>query len=531
MGIVYRGRDEALERDVAVKVMSVGVSDPDARARFLREGKAAARLQHPNILTIYELDEHGGQPFIAMELLEGVDLQRAIEAGLRPDPKATLPWLIQVLAGLGHAHENGIVHRDVKPSNIFLPWGRPTKIMDFGVARLAGATTAGVVVGTPNYMSPEQARGADLDGRSDLFSVGLILYELVTGEKAFRGDTVVSLLFKIVNEPPDFGLIPRGAAWDRLRQVLARSVAKSPADRYPDAASMASELILAWKDLGGSGDWQSGFDPGRRARPEPPPEFSWEAASPPQTALGADNDSIASPEPLAAPRVPSGPTMKIAAGLAGAALALFAVATFVMTGRAPAPASNVATVSPGASVPASPSATVPPEVPTAVPATPSPVTTSRAAPSPAAPTPTPTPTTTPTPAPPRAPAPAPAPPPEPTPAPRPRHAPPPSEQPRGGETAVEDASLARASDLFEHGRYGPALQVAKAVLRREPRNVRARELVEDAEVEIVAEECLRNAREAMDKGDRDQALAEVKRGLAAKPADGRLLALFRYLTQ
>ena len=154
MGTVYRGRDEMLDRDVAVKVMSKGLADADARARFLREARAAAKLQHPNIVVIYELGEHEGAPFMVLELLEGVDLQRAIDGGIRPDPRATLPVVLQLLAGLGHAHEHGIVHRDVKPSNVFLPFGRPAKIMDFGVARLAGlgTTTAGVVVGTPNYM-------------------------------------------------------------------------------------------------------------------------------------------------------------------------------------------------------------------------------------------------------------------------------------------------------------------------------------------------------------------------------------------
>ncbi|HEX9202667.1 MAG TPA: serine/threonine-protein kinase, partial [Vicinamibacteria bacterium] len=136
MGRVYRGHDDSLERDVAVKVMSVGPADANARSRFQREAKAAARLQHPNIVTIYELGEHEGSPFMALELLEGIDLQRAIEHGIRPDPKVTLPIVLQVLAGLGHAHEAGIVHRDVKPSNVFLVRGRPAKVMDFGVARL-----------------------------------------------------------------------------------------------------------------------------------------------------------------------------------------------------------------------------------------------------------------------------------------------------------------------------------------------------------------------------------------------------------
>ena len=214
MGVVYRGRDDSLDRDVALKLMR-GVGGAEHGARFLREARAAARLQHPNIVTIYEAAEHEGAPFIAMELLEGVDLQQAIEAGLRPDPKVTLPIVLQLLAGLGHAHEHGIVHRDVKPSNLFLPRGRPAKIMDFGVAWRAGATAATGIVGTPNYMSPEQVRGDSLDGRSDLFSAGLILYELVTGERAYGGDSVVAVVYKIAHEDPDLSLLPRGAEWRR----------------------------------------------------------------------------------------------------------------------------------------------------------------------------------------------------------------------------------------------------------------------------------------------------------------------------
>src|SRR5262245_9389279 len=157
MGTVYRGRDEKLERDVAIKVMQT--DDEEARTRFLKEGRAAARLQHPDIVTIYELGEHEGAPYMALELLEGLDLQQAIEAGIRPNPRVTLPIVLQALAGLGHAHEAGIVHRDVKPSNILLPRSRAAKIMDFGVARLTDMqTTKNMLVGTPNHMSPEQAR-------------------------------------------------------------------------------------------------------------------------------------------------------------------------------------------------------------------------------------------------------------------------------------------------------------------------------------------------------------------------------------
>ena len=271
MGTVYRGRDEMLDRDVAVKVMSKGLADADARARFLREARAAARLQHPNIVVIYELGEHEGAPFMVLELLEGVDLQRAIDGGIRPDPRATLPVVLQLLAGLGHAHEHGIVHRDVKPSNVFLPSGRPAKIMDFGVARLAGlgTTTAGVMVGTPNYMSPEQVAAGELDGRSDLFSAGLILYELVTGEKAFQADSLVSIMYKILHEAPDLGLIPDGRQWERLRAVLTRALAREASDRYPDARAMSAELGQALSDLGGTLDWSAPADQALLVRPRP----------------------------------------------------------------------------------------------------------------------------------------------------------------------------------------------------------------------------------------------------------------------
>src|SRR5512144_1113112 len=242
MGTVYRGRDDRLERDVALKVMSKGLTDPDSRARFEREAKAAAKLQHPNIVVIYELGEHEGAPFMALELLEGVDLQRGIDSGVRPDPRATLPVVLQLLDGLGHAHEHGIVHRDVKPSNVFLPFGRPAKIMDFGVARRTGlgTTTSGVVVGTANYMSPEQASAGEIDGRSDLFSAGLILYELVTGEKAYKADTFVAMLYKITHEPPDLSLIPQGGEWESLRAVLTRALTRRADDRYPDAHAMSA---------------------------------------------------------------------------------------------------------------------------------------------------------------------------------------------------------------------------------------------------------------------------------------------------
>ncbi len=321
MGTVYRGRDDTLDRDVAVKVMSAGLVDDETRRRFLKEARAVARIQHPNIIVIYELGEHEGAPYMALELLEGVDLQRALDDGLRPDPRVTLPIVLQVLAGLGRAHENGVVHRDIKPSNVFLPVGRPAKIMDFGVARLAGhgqSTGSGAIVGTPNYMSPEQVQGGDVDGRSDLFSVGLILYELATGEKAFKADTVVAVVFKILHEEVKLELVPAGPRWGKLREVIERALAREKEERYPDAPSMAADLTLALRDLGGSFDPTAPADLALLVRPTPSPARTSEATAPAAPPRRASNRAGGTPAARRPPRrpAPSPPRSRAALGLA-----------------------------------------------------------------------------------------------------------------------------------------------------------------------------------------------------------------------
>ncbi len=506
MGIVYRGRDENLDREVALKVMATGRgSDPESAARFLREAKAVARLQHPNIVTIYDFGEHEGAPFMAMELLEGVDLQRAIEGGLRPDPKVTLPIVLQVLAGLGHAHDNGVVHRDVKPSNIFLPRGRPAKVMDFGVARLAGSMTfVGGVVGTPNYMSPEQVSGTTLDGRSDLFSVGLILYELVTGERAFQADSVVSLLYKIAHEEPDPRLLPEGPAWARLRRVIDRALIKNPGGRYPDARVMAGDLMGALRDLGGSPDSGSASDrallrtlaPRPHAAPTPAPPTP--APRPPLLEIPTATAEV---QPAPAPAPPRGSP---APGglLLGAGAGLFVVAAGVVAYLAlrprpvppPSPAPSASASAGPVTTPTAP----PPTAPSARPLAPF-------IPPPASKTPVPS---------------GPNAEPSAEDLSSPTPAPPPG-----------NARLERANELFEKGRYQSALAEARAVLAREPGNAEARALIEDTEVAIVVENRLKAAQAALRRGDRDAALAEVRAGLAANPSDARLMALFRELTQ
>jgi serine/threonine-protein kinase len=534
MGVVYRGRDEGLERDVALKVMSMGQgADQESRERFRREAQAAARLQHPNIITIYELGEHQGAPFMALELLEGVDLQRAIEGGLRPDPRVTLPIVLQLVAGLGHAHEHGIIHRDVKPSNVFLPRGRPAKIMDFGVARLSGnLTTTGMVVGTPNYMSPEQVRAGKLDGRSDLFSAGLILHELVTGEKAYRGDSVVSLMFKIAHEPPTLSPLPRAPEWDSLRRILATALAHDPDARYPDARSMAADLARALQELGGSPDWAAPSDIGLMVRATPRPGHTLGTTAPPLAPpvnLGTLPDSPTAPALTAAP--PRSSLSFVAAGLGAVAIAILALTTAVwMRGREIARPTD-GTVSarpsavPGTAALASPSSAEPLSATSASPPLPSARPPSALVP----------PTGTLPPAPlslspsPREPTPAASLAPSPSPA--------PIENPSTAETQSAlppdpaDARLERANDLMDRGRFAAALAEAKAVLQREPRNAAAKALAEDAESQLVVESRIQKAREALKRGDRDEALEEIKAGLALNPSDSRLLALFKEAVQ
>jgi serine/threonine-protein kinase len=490
MGTVYRGRDEALDRDVAVKVMSRGLADTGARERFQKEARAAARLQHPNIVVIYELGEHEGVPFMALEFLEGVDLQRAIDRGIRPDPRATLPVVLQLLAGLGHAHEHGIVHRDVKPSNVFLPVGRPAKIMDFGVARLAGlgTTTTGVAVGTPNYMSPEQVKAGEVDGRSDLFSAGLILYELVTGEKAYEADSVVSIMYKILHETPNLSLIPEGGQWAGLRGVLERALARNADDRYPDARAMSTDLGEALLDLGGTLDWTAPADQALLVRPKA------DRTAPVVAGLAPVS---ASTLPVTAARRRSA----LRAGLGGVALAA-AVATGGWLWLRHRPGAT-----PGSPPQGSPHVPTAADVPNRTPAAsptlaggPAPSSRPSLPPSPSTPSPaiSPSPTT------------------------------PPAATPPTAMPGLDvEARLSRADDLVRQGHWAEALAEARAVLDTQPTHSRAAALAQQAEAELVIDECLRNARAALRDGDQERALAEVRRGFLVRRDDPRLLAMHR----
>src|SRR5262245_1566221 len=245
MGTVYKARDPILDRPVALKTVSAQLlASEDARVRFQREARAAARLQHPNIVTVFELGEADGTVFIAMELLPGVDLVEAMVPPERLPLPEKLRTIVQVCRGLDFAHKRGVIHRDVKPANIRLLPDGLVKLVDFGIARMGDSTVTqtGVVLGTPSYLAPEVLSTDRIDYRADMWSVGVILHELITGKRPFQGPTFAALAYKIVHEP----LPPIDAAAlnlpEGLAEVVARCLAKEPAQRYPDLAEMAVAL-------------------------------------------------------------------------------------------------------------------------------------------------------------------------------------------------------------------------------------------------------------------------------------------------
>ena len=245
MGVVYRAIDTRLGRPVALKTMSPTVlGNPEVLKRFYREAQAAGQLHHPNIVTIYDIDEADGIPFIAMELLEGEDLEKVIAERRDLPLHRRLDIIVQTCRGLHYAHEHGVVHRDMKPGNIVVQPKGLVKIVDFGIARV-GATTltrTGAVMGTVMYMSPEQIRGHAVDARSDIFAVGVILYELLTFRSPFPGEDIPAILFKIVHEPPEPVSLHLPQCPADLELIALRALEKERDQRYQTADEMAIEL-------------------------------------------------------------------------------------------------------------------------------------------------------------------------------------------------------------------------------------------------------------------------------------------------
>ncbi len=299
MGVVYRAEDSALGRTVAIKTIALAGAPHERdvhEARFLQEAKAAGGLSHPAIITIYDVGREGDVAFIAMELLEGHELREMIRWGT-VTPGQAVGIVAAVAEGLAFAHERGVVHRDIKPGNIMVLKDGRVKVMDFGIARLAEnsvKTQTGTLLGSPQYMSPEQIAATGLDGRSDIFSLGVVLYEMLTGARPFAGEDVTSLLISIANmaaKPPRH-LQP--ALPPVIDQIVARALKKRPEERYQSMAELAADLRACLPEFESS-DAAARTSSGMGVSTIP-----GVAASQPAAATGPAAADVARPLPLAA---------------------------------------------------------------------------------------------------------------------------------------------------------------------------------------------------------------------------------------
>jgi serine/threonine-protein kinase len=525
MGVVYLAHDPLLERDVALKVMVAQIADdPELSKRFEREAKAVAKMTHPNVVTVYDLGYHDdGSPYIAMELLKGQDLAKAMRATPPMTAERKIAIILQVLTGLAHAHQAGIVHRDIKPANIFINTDGSVKIMDFGVARLttASMTGTGNIIGTADYMSPEQVKGARVDPRSDIFSVGCMLYELLTHKRPFHADNLMAIFYKITHEEVNYDLVPAGDEHDALLPILRRAMAKELEDRYQTAQEFGADLREYLKaravatgdahalegllDLEGPGA-PLGESPGVRTRPPAgstvhgaAPTVHLPTAARPGTGAGrrvgptvvgsaptvrgSAEQTRLEPPPRTAPRRP--PTAARGArpapepersrragllvGVAVLALAAGAFAAYKV-------------LAPG-------SATPPSAPPTQAAAPTAPPTTLAAIVTPAPPPPTPMP------------------------------------QPTFEAAGRSAAAMRAAQAAFRRGDYDRALAEAQSALKQDPDSLDARRLLESALNGQKASVKVRSAEAALGQGDYARALGEAEAARALAPWDAEVTDL------
>ncbi len=251
MGAVYKAFDPLIKRTLAIKTIRLDIprQSPQHAAfiqRFYREARISGTLSHPNIVTLYDIGEEGGAPFLAMEFVDGHTIASVIEEGTRFKPEKVVALVSQVAAAVDYAHSRGVVHRDIKPSNLILHDEDKVKVTDFGIAKLADSeiTHAGVLLGTPAYMSPEQAMGDNLDGRSDIFSLGVCAFEMLSGQQPFPGSNVTAILYRLVHVEPivpadleALGLVPQ-----KWRDVFQKVLAKKPSERHPTATAFVRDL-------------------------------------------------------------------------------------------------------------------------------------------------------------------------------------------------------------------------------------------------------------------------------------------------
>jgi eukaryotic-like serine/threonine-protein kinase len=382
-GTVYKAKDRILGRMVAIKTIRLeglaasGVGLDELVQRFQQEAQVSAQLRHPNIVTIYDVGEFEGMSYLAMEFIEGTGLDRVVRAEHRLPIERAASIAAQVADALAFAHEHKIVHRDVKPANIMIEAGDRVKVTDFGIAKITNAsdslTATGSLLGTPSYMSPEQARGQSLDGRSDLFAVGSVLYEMVTGVKAFKGESITGLIFKIITEEPQpiGDLDPRVPA--AMVQIITKALQKDPAARYQTGREMADALLPLTRP-GSTPTVRVAETPTARgmtpvmATPGPAAVDVTRATAPPPVASPPPPPTMARPQPRpvrAAPPPAPRPNYGLWLGIAFAAMVMLAVAAaaaFWAIRRFSPPAGSATTDSTSASIEGVKPPTPPPSV-------------------------------------------------------------------------------------------------------------------------------------------------------------------------
>ena len=315
MSSVYRANDRLLERDVALKVLHDRFTvDGDYVERFRREARAVAQLSHPNIVTVIDRGEQDGRQFIVFEYVDGENLKTLIEReGPLPEREA-IELALQIARALGFAHEHGLVHRDVKPQNVLLNGDAGAKVTDFGIARSldvqGGLTQTGTVMGTSDYIAPEQARGRQVDAQSDVYSLGAVLYELLTGDVPFPGDNFVAVAMRHINEPPPSVRERRPELSPRLDAAVRRAMAKDPHERFGSMNELCTELAACLGPETAMSAAETMVVPGRR-----PPRRRRRAARPPREGLSV------------------WPLILLLAGLALLALILAAIFTFTGPGE------------------------------------------------------------------------------------------------------------------------------------------------------------------------------------------------------
>ncbi len=353
MGVVYRAQDPAIGREIAVKAIRLlDVADPSERERMrerlFREAQSAGILSHPNIVTIYDIAEEHGLAYIFMEFVAGPPLEQLLTAPRPADKELLLDLLRQTAGALDYAHGKGIVHRDIKPANIMVHEGQHAKITDFGVAKIVSQqmTHAGTMLGTPNYMSPEQVQGHNVDGRADQFSLAVIAYEILTGEKPFAADYLPTLLYKIVREDPVSPQRLNPSLGPGAETALRKALAKEPAERYESCAGFAAELTEALSAT-------PGWAPMARGASQSMPTLAG-ATSPPAPAPNLAAGMPAARDPRREEEAPAHPLLKsmvwVLVGIGVVGLLLLALNSLVFN-RTVEPSAQTAAAGPAASPP------------------------------------------------------------------------------------------------------------------------------------------------------------------------------------